>query len=272
MGIGKDQLPDRFCKVIDEEVEHYEAKTSVQVVNEIPNTDEIPIKKPRHWLRIPDVICVYVDMKNSTALSATKYDTSTASIYRLYTGTIVRLFHEFESAYIDVRGDGAFALFNSGDHHRALAAAVTVKTFSTDVFIPKVKKTTEIEVGSHIGIDQKTVLVRKIGLKRHGDRTDRQNEVWAGRPVNMAAKLASLTDDGEMLVSERYWGNLEDEHTLKTCGCEGGKYTGVKADLWTKRDLSDDDRFDFDTAYLLNSRWCERHGKEFCETILGLDD
>jgi class 3 adenylate cyclase len=91
-----------------------------------------------------------------------------------------------------VRGDGVFALFNSDQVYRALAAAITFTTFAREVFATEMKKLGYEGIGAHIGIDQKPVLVRKIGLKRIDDRTDRQNEAWAGKPVNMAAKLASL--------------------------------------------------------------------------------
>jgi class 3 adenylate cyclase len=136
-------------------------------------------------------------MMGSTKLSAEAHDNSTAGAYQLFTGTAVRLFSEFEAPYIDVRGDGVFALFNSDQPYRALAAAVTFKTFAREEFTPRIKEKTEQAVGSHLGIDQKTVLVRKLGLKRHAERTDRQNEVWAGKPVNMAAKLASISEDND---------------------------------------------------------------------------
>ncbi len=37
-------------------------------------------------------------------------------------------------------------------------------------------------------------------------------------------------------------------------------------------DLSEDDRFDFDTAHVLESLWCKIHGNEYCEIILELDE
>ena len=262
-----DQLPKRYRDVIDEQVSIFKQGRSVTVRNSLPDTDEIPLDNPHHWLRIPDVICVYVDMMGSTRLSADTQDRNTAGAYQLYTGTAVRLFHAFEAPYIDVRGDGAFALFNKDEPYRALAAAVTFKTFAKEVFVPLIRELTGIEVGSHIGIDQGTVLVRRIGLRRAGGRTDRQNEVWAGRPVNMAAKLASISEDDELLASDRFFANLEDEHALLSCGCPNG----VKVELWTEKDLAEDERFDFDRAYSLRSRWCSTHGREYCEVILALD-
>jgi len=268
--IAEDQLPQQYRDVIDQQVQIFNQGRSVTVRNSIPDTNEIPLDNQRLWLRIPDVICVYADMKGSTRLSAETHDSNTAGAYQLYTGTAVRLFHAFEAPYVDVRGDGAFALFNADQPYRALAAAVSIKTFAREIFAPEIRKLTGVDIGSHIGIDQRTVLVRRIGLRRAGGRTDRQNEVWAGKPVNMASKLAALAEHDELLVSDRYFSNLEDEHALMSCGCKDGE-PAEKVPLWTKVDLSENPTFDFDIAYKLTSRWCPKHGNEYCEAILSLD-
>lgn len=265
--IKSDQMPDRFIRVIDEQIDIYNDGRSIQVVNRIPDTTKIPIK---HWLKIPDVICVFVDMKNSTRLSATTQDKNTAGAYQLFTGTAVRLFAAFESPYIDLKGDGVFALFDKNQPFRALSAAVTFKTFAKEKFVPIIKEKTRVDVGSHIGIDQKTVLVQKLGFKRYRGRSDRQNEVWAGKPVNMAAKLASLSNENELIVSERFYKNIQNDLATKSCGC--GNADGAKQDLWKELDLSNDQKFDFDVAYLLVSNWCPAHGNEYCEKILALDN
>jgi class 3 adenylate cyclase len=265
--IGGDQVPERFRNVIAEQIAIYGQGRSITNTNHIPDTSEIPLENPRHWLKVPDVICIFVDMLGSTKLGATTHDRGTAGAFQLFTGSAVRLFNEFESPYIDVRGDGVFALFNSNQLYRSLAAAVTFKTFSEEEFGPRIQSDTGIQVGCHIGIDQKTVLVRKLGLKRYGGRTDRQNEVWAGKPVNMAAKLASLTADKQLLASDRFFCRLTDDRAVLSCGCP----SGAKGELWREVDLAADDKFDFDKAFLLGTKWCRRHGREFCEALLALD-
>lgn len=102
--ISDEQMPVRFLEVIEEQVSIYNVGRSIQVMNTIPDTSHIPIQDPSHWLRIPNVICVYVDMMGSTRLSAEAQDRSTAGAYQLFTGTAVRLFSAFGSPYIDVRG------------------------------------------------------------------------------------------------------------------------------------------------------------------------
>lgn len=269
--IPEDQMPARFRSVIDAEVKTYRAGASVQDVNAIPDTNQIPSNKTgdgkTHWLRISGVICVFADMRNSTGLTAKTQDKAAARAYQLFTETAVRIFHAAESAYIDVQGDGVFALFDSDQPHRALAAAVTFKTFAVKEFAPRVRADLDVDVGSHLGMDSRTVLVRKLGLRPREGRTDRQNEVWAGRTINMAAKLASLAADDEIVVSERMWKKLTADEALRSCGCPNG----TKFDLWSHRPIVDS-AVDFTSTYVLHSNWCEQHGADFCETLLMIDD
>lgn len=238
--------------------------------NSIENKTKIPASFPlidNTWYKIPDVICVFVDMRNSTLLSASTHDSSTASIYEFFTGTAVRIFHQFEARYIDIKGDGVFALFDKNQIFRSLAAAVTFKTFAFDVFLPKAKERCNLDIGFHMGIDQKTVLVKSVGIKDSEGRDSRQNEVWAGKPINMASKLASISPDNHLFVSDRYFRNLNSKELVTvSCGCPNGE----KGSLWKEHDLSHDKRFDFDNAWVLCSNWCPEHGKTWCENILQL--
>jgi len=263
------QYSPSIKKIIDDADSLYRKSASITRRNKIPSTKLIPIENQQEWFRIPDVICVFADMQGSTQLSAVLHDNSTARAYQLYTGTAVKIFDDFDSPYIDVRGDGVLALFDSDQPHRALAAAVTFKTFAKQVFSKNIKDKTGLDIGSHLGIDVRTVLVRKIGFKRRDSRSDRQNEVWAGKPVNMAAKLSGVSEDCELLVSDRYFKLIKDEHGLKSCGCPGG---GEKVSLWEDIDLSEDDRFDFDKAKVLKPNWCAMHGREYCRKLILADN
>lgn len=271
MSIIESQLPERFRYEIQEQIQIFNQRRTFEERKSIPDTTEIPIQDRTRWFRIRNIICVYVDMLGSTQLSASTNESATAGAYQLFTGTAVAIFDSFEAPYIDVKGDGVFALFNGDQPYRALAAAVTFKTFAKEEFVPKVKEATGLTVGCHIGLDKKLVLVRKLGLKRHAERSDRQNEVWAGKPVNMAAKLAAKTVDGELLVSDRFYESITDECARYSCGCNRGQTGPAKTLLWSLVDLSSDSKFDFNTAYCLKSQWCAIHGNDYCEKLLTLD-
>lgn len=263
--------PDSVQAIIDDETRILGEAVGVTRRNSIPSTNEIPLQNASSWFEIPDVIACFVDMEGSTNLSATTHPKTTAKAYRYFTNTAIRLFDDFDADYIDVRGDGVFALFNGDRPHTALAATVSFKDFVKKEFTPRIKKLTDLSIGGHYGIDRKTVLVRRMGLKFYNDDIHRQNEVWAGKPINMAAKLASLSSNDAIWVSKRFHECLWGENALKTCGCIGGKCTAERTELWSEESVEDDDRFDFDIACVLKSDWCERHGKAFCKSIMKYD-
>jgi class 3 adenylate cyclase len=267
MNITDSQMPESLRQVVKDQIEIYNQGRSVTQYNEIPDTTQIPLTNQTLWLKIPDVICVFVDMLGSTKLSATKQDKGTAGAYQLFTNTAVHMFHEMDAPYIDVRGDGVFALFNSNQVYRAFVSAISFKTFAHLEFVARLEQLTTVKVGCHIGIDQKTVLVRKVGLKRKNGRSDRQNEVWAGKPVNMAAKLSSLSEHNQLFVSDRYYEKLTDDKARYSCTCTDG----TNKFLWKEYDVQETKIFDFNKAYYLESNWCATHGKEYFESLLALD-
>lgn len=273
MSLTATQLPARFAEICEKQRSIFrDQRPSVTVQNRIPSTSAINLRASKDWFRIPDVICVFADMANSTALSAQSKDITTAAAYQLFTGTAVEIFDQFDASYIDVKGDGVFALFNQDQAYRAFAAAMTFKTFSREVFVPSMKEKGYEDVGAHIGIDQKTVLVHKIGIRQRDGQTDRQNEVWAGKPVNMAAKLASLTPAGTLLVSDRYFERITHERVRLSCGCVDAQTTGPRTNLWLRVPVDDKPFFDFEDAWRCTSNWCRIHGAEYCDAILALDE
>ena len=63
--IAAKQLPQKYRDVIEEQVAIFARHRTIEKINKIPDTADIPIEDPSKWPRIPDVICVYVDMLGS---------------------------------------------------------------------------------------------------------------------------------------------------------------------------------------------------------------
>lgn len=264
--INQKQLPEKLRNIIDGQVKKFSKPIkSVDTLRIPKNVDSIPTELSDKWLKIENVVCVFVDMKNSTELSATKYASSTGRVYTLFTGTAVRIFRELGASYIDIKGDGVFALFDFDKVHHAFVSAVTFKTFVNEVFTTKVANKTSVDTGVHIGIDQSTLLVSKIGLRKNQTRGDMHNEVWAGKAVNMAAKLSGLSPENEIYVSDRFYTKLKATEAKYSCSCDTVKL------LWEPKDLSNDARFSFDKAHVLKSGWCKKHGADYLQRILDAD-
>lgn len=264
--ISKAHLPEQQRNIINTQITKFKKPVQTVELDSIPDANYIPGEASARWLKISDVICVFVDMKNSTKLSAARHANTTARSYTLFTGTAVRLFRSFGASYIDIKGDGVFALFNSNQVNTALVSAVTFKTFVDEEFTRHVSSKTHIDTGVRIGIDQSTLLVSKVGFKKSASRADIHNEVWAGKAVNVASKLSSLSNDNEIHVSAEFFQKLKSHRILYSCTC-----TELK-ELWETVDVSNDDRFSFDTAHSLKSAWCKKHGVEYIESILAEDE
>jgi len=262
----ENQFLPSILSIVNNAEKIFKDGASVQEVNRIPQPQRIP-QRGNHWKKVKNIISVFVDMKGSTKLSAVKHDKSTAEIYQFFTDTMVRIARTFGSSYVDIKGDGVFALFNGDLPHTALCAAVSCKTFATENFHKKTKSKRAVDLECHIGIDCKTVLVKRVGMEpRGGDDSHLRNEVWAGRPVNMSAKLAGYAGSGELLASDRFYNQLTESKAIYSCGC--GPQEGEPEVLWEETDVSGDDKFDFEKAFLLRSQWCSVHGKEYCKALL----
>ncbi len=266
--MNKDQIPEKYLEIINKQVDKFKQRVEIIEQDSIPlYTEDYPSEASSKWIKVRDVICVYVDMKNSTQFSASSHAGTTGNIYTLFTGTAVRIFKESGASYIDIKGDGVFALFNKNQVHAALASAVTCKTFVKDVFIPKVlAKKKDFDTGAHLGVNQGDILVSKIGLRRSKDKkTDMFNEVWAGKTVNFASKLASYSNTNDLIVSPKFYGNITCDEALNSCEC------GEKISLWKEEDTSREDNVPMDQVFRLESQWCKKHGAKSLEAIIASD-
>lgn len=86
--ISKDQLPDNIKEIIRKQVDKFNIRVFTEEVNEIPNVADIPGEGSAKWLKIKDVICVFVDMKNSTKLSASHHAGTTGRAYTAWLLTL----------------------------------------------------------------------------------------------------------------------------------------------------------------------------------------
>jgi class 3 adenylate cyclase len=205
-------------------------------------------------------------MINSTKFSAKHHLKTNASLYTLFTGTAIRIFEKFGASYIDIKGDGVFALFNKNEEHKALAASVTFKTFISNTFLAKIESNKiQINTGAHIGIHQGDVLVSKIGFRKsRGNLSSKNNEVWAGKTINFTSKLSSYSKNNIVCYND-FFKNIKCNEALYSCNCKGESVS-----LWTENDTSKDE-IPFEEVHILNSLWCVTHGAQYLQTIIDYD-
>jgi class 3 adenylate cyclase len=220
------------------------------------------------WHRLTDAVAVVFDLKSSTNLEAGRSPASTASIYDAGVGGVVKIFNTFDADFVDIQGDGGFALFwGDGAYERALCAAITVRKFSWDFANQlEAKWPNAPTTGFKIGVASGPVLAKLVGLERH---LDLQEPVWAGRPVNFAAKAAQQQDDADHIsITASVWDAIESNDYLTfSCGCVGGEPLQSVSALWFNIELEKiptSEKF----GQSLGTTWCDVHGDEFCSAIL----
>ena len=255
-----------------------QAKLGLQVVAR----EQVPETGPANrglWWRIPNVTTVFADLKGSTALSTSGHRAAAAIAYTYFLRGMAVIFDAFSVGYVDIHGDGIFGLF-SGQRSEFLAAAcaITMRTQVERAVAVRFKKDASIQwdLKAGIGIDRGTLLVRRLGL-----RGTKQNEVWAGKPVNVAAKLSSVAGPNQVVVSDRVFAGYERASKLGqraliwSCRCSDGTRgagSSASADqppsLWAKQAAPKKLGLDFGSIYRRNAGWCKKHGAEFCEALV----
>ena len=255
-----------------------QAKLGVQTILE----NDVPGIAPAHrgiWFQVPQVIAVFADMKGSTGLNASSGAEVAARAYTYFTRGMTVILNRFSVGYADIQGDGILGLFSGkGSIFKAAACAITMRTLVERDIADRFKKdaSTNWNLAVGIGIDQGKVLVRQLGLRNLDT-----NEVWAGNPVNMAAKLSSLAEPNQIAVSGRVFNSyqriskLRRRALMRWCGCKDrtrgrglDAEVGTTSYLWKETPAPDDLGLDFDTVHRLKSAWCKIHGPEFCEAIV----
>ena len=249
---------------------------------QITRRNEVPDRGPTNagvWFQIPQVTTVFADLKSSTELNATESPRVAALAYTYFIRAMTVTFNRFDAKFIDIQGDGIFGLFSGqGSTFLSAACAITMKTLMERDVSVRFKKDARVdwELTAGFGIDREMLLVRQLGL-----RGTKQNEVWAGKPVNVAAKLSAIATANEMVVSDRVYSsyqgasNLRQRVLLWTCGCERSVVgrgldvpQGRTTYLWEHESTPQGLGLDFENIHRLRSCWCKIHGSEFCETLV----
>ena len=151
-------------------------RVQITKLNDVPETG--PTNKGL-WYRIDDVTAVFADLKRSTKLSTETTPKSAAYAYTYFIRAMALVLERFGAGYVDIQGDGIFGLFSGrGSVFAAAAAAITMRTVVEREVAGRFNRDTKVEwnLAAGFGIDQGTLLVRRLGL-----RGTKQNEVWAGR-------------------------------------------------------------------------------------------
>lgn len=221
-------------------------------------------------------VCLFIDLDQSSKISFKKHPKTMAKIYDYFTQNIVDILNhpKFGADYIDIKGDGAFGIFE-GDKasYKALYCAMTFKMLFQQYIRAKFSDDSH-QLSCKFGIHKDKLLVKRIGKRGEGN----SNEVWAGRLVNNAAKLANeaknIVDDPKIpgvlpiLVSQEVF---EDFNTNKEFGfnhCCDGKGGTLSPEVKMFEEFNHfSDEILGNKFYYTRVGWCPIHGDEYINLI-----
>ena len=270
------ELWDFLEQILDDQKDKI-GHPSLEIIerNSIPSEDDMSLEVGK-WHKIRNVVSLYVDMKGSTQLTSEKFIKTSAKMYEIFTGGLIRILkqEEFKAHFIDIKGDGGFALWKERfGSVKALLAAVAFKTF-VEKHLKKFVKSqiTDWNIASKIGITKGIVLVKKIGARNTQDKKYNW-AVWAGEPINISAKLSDMSEGDTVLVTDDVFQDFSTPKELRdylilSCGCDGKGNCTEKGPvvLWEEKPELEPE---FSTKiWKLKSKWCDIHGEEYINEVL----
>lgn len=248
----------------------FESTRDIEIrdLNCIPDSGQVPFESPKKWVRVDPVACLFVDMTDSSMLDFENHTRRVAQIYEGFTTPLVRFMDTFGAAYIDIKGDGAFCLFDdSPGCVRAVLAATTFRKYIEETLQPLVDQKTDskVSIGFRAAMTFGPVIFKRIGL-----RGDKKNEVWTNSTVNNCVKLAQYAEPGFLYATPNAYRQLKEHPALvHTCGCrQGDKPRDERPLLWEDIELDGAGQLGMDSVKRLTSTWCDTCGEDYINEVI----
>lgn len=232
--------------------------------------EQIPLEVQK-WLKLDEAAAVFIDMVNSSQIDFATYPNKSATIYEVFTGSLVDTMFSFGADYLDVQGDGVLAVYvGPGACAKAFLAAETFRTICDRNIKPIILKNTDnkITILCRTGINFGKTILKRIG------RRGANKEVWAYRTINQTAKLCSIARPDTLVMGDAAYKQLEScREVTHSCGCRRNPNSGAvvysdeKIHLWNPVSQERLEGCGISAAHELNSFWCEKHGPEFFDKI-----
>ncbi len=238
--------------------------------------DDAYLEKPIWLGGDKKFVCLFIDLDKSSKISFKKHPQTMAKLYDYFTQNIVEVLNNpvFGADYIDIKGDGAFGIFEGEKaSYKAFYCAMTFKKLFEDVIRDKFS-TEEDKLSCKFGIHKDKILVRKIGKRGNGN----YNEVWAGRLVNNAAKLANEAknippdlqqlDALPLLMSEQVYEDFERNKKFGFYHCCNGNGGSLPAQVNIFKEFTNfSDEVLGDKFYYSRVNWCKEHAEDYINLI-----
>ena len=199
--------------------------------------------------------CVlYVDMRDSSKISAEKRPKTLAKIYSSFVKSMIAAGLYYQGHVRNIIGDRVMIVFDQEDcFKKAVDTAILMNSISKHILNKRIK---DIEFRCGIGIDYGQMLIAKAGAIRKGAETEfYRSLVWLGRPANIASRLTDIA-------------NKTESYTIP--GVKQGNYYPYLTDKWLWLDKTHEQFIDeLQSTYTRNLTHKDEYFCTFYKTTLG---
>jgi class 3 adenylate cyclase len=198
-----------FFKEIDLEVGAVlssDFQIEVTETNEVPSFDDPNItydhldNKVKKCKRLESCV-LYVDMRDSTKISAAKRPATLAKIYSSFVRSMIAAAGYYKGHVRNIIGDRVMVVFDK-EHcfEKAIYTAILMNSISKHILNKRIR---DIDFRCGIGIDYGKMLIAKAGAVRRGaEKEFYRSLVWLGKPANVASRLTDIANKTTTTVTE----------------------------------------------------------------------
>lgn len=150
---------------------------------------------------------LFSDIRNFSALTDSLEPEEIFTLLDKYLSEMIKLIHQYEGTLNKIIGDGMLIFFGDpmpmDDHpQRAVRIAIDMQKKVTELKEEWLQYGHALTIG--IGINTGYMTVGNIGSETHRDYT------VIGKQVNVAARLESLANPGQIFISQRTFSRVKD--------------------------------------------------------------
>jgi len=193
-------LKDLFLQIDDEvkSVISSDFKIQVTETNYVPNFDDPNITYDNldtntKKCKLLESCVLYVDIRDSTKISADKRPATLAKIYSSFVKSMISASTHFGGYVRNIIGDRVMVVFDKNNCFKtAVDTAILMNSISQHILNKRIK---DIDFRCGIGIDYGKMLITKAGKIKRGAETEfYRSLVWLGKPANVASKLTDIAN------------------------------------------------------------------------------
>jgi class 3 adenylate cyclase len=184
---------------------------SPRLTEKILSSGELPGSEPQRKM----MTVLFSDIRNFSSFTENLEPEELFHLLDRYLSEMTRIIHDHEGTLNKIIGDGLLAFFGDPvpveDHaERAVCTAVEMQRKVSELKDEWLRFGQELGIG--IGINTGYMTVGNIGSDTHKDYT------VIGNQVNVAARLESLANPGQILLSQRTYSRVRDRVEAEEMG------------------------------------------------------